>query len=229
MQKIDQLKPNQKGLLKKVASGEYLGTTLGGDSYTNTYRLDFVDVYANAIGNSGETDTVIGHITMENVVTRSNNLKLKVTECNLFVDVDYYCAFGKARAISSGPGGEKDSMVIIGLMQDTNNPENRGTIKIFLNTDTSLNELSVGDDLVNADIRTPQSRIGHQWFIGGAATLEITSSSGGFEVIPSSGTDTQPIIENEDEEESNGTVILSSDTTTTSVEEEEPEVEESNE
>ena len=201
---------------------------MGGDSYTNTYRLDFVDVYANAIGNSGETDTVIGHITMENVVTRSNNLKLKVTECNLFVDVDYYCAFGKARAISSGPGGEKDSMVIIGLMQDTNNPENRGTIKIFLNTDTSLNELSVGDDLVNADIRTPQSRIGHQWFIGGAATLEITSSSGGFEVIPSSGTDTQPIIENEDEEESNGTVILSSDTTTTSVEEEEPEVEESN-
>jgi len=141
------------------------------------------------------------------------------------VDVDYYCAFGKARAISSGPGGEKDSMVIIGLMQDTNNPENRGTIKIFLNTDTSLNELSVGDDLVNADIRTPQSRIGHQWFIGGAATLEI-----GFEVIPGSGTGTQPIIENEDEEESNGIVILSSDTTTTSVEEEEeePEVEESN-
>jgi len=58
LQKIDQLKPNQKGLLKKVESGEYLGPTLGGDSYTGTYILDFTvgTVTATAIGNSDQTE-----------------------------------------------------------------------------------------------------------------------------------------------------------------------------
>jgi len=175
LEKIDQLKPNQKGLLKKVERGEYLGPTLGGDSYTGTYILDFTvgTVTATAIGNSDQTETVLGQITMENVVTRGNNLKLEVLECNLDVDVDYYCAFGKARAISSDDPEVKDSMVIIGLMQDIDNPEKRGTIKIFLNTDRSLNDLGDGDS-VDVDIRAPQSRIGHQWFISGDAKITVS-------------------------------------------------------
>jgi len=178
LQKIDQLKPNQKGLLKKVESGEYLGPTLGGDSYTGTYTLDFnimgQEVNATAISNSTHTVTVIGQITMENVVTRGNNLKLEVIECNLDVGYDdYYCAFGKARAISSGDSGVKDSMVIIGFIQDIINPEKRGTVKIFLNTAGSLNDLGNGDS-VDVVIRSPQSRIGHQWFISGDAKITVS-------------------------------------------------------
>ena len=177
LEKIDQLKPNQKGLLKKVESGEYLGPTLGGDSYTGTYTLDFnivgQEVTATAIGNSDQIEEVLGHIEMKNVVTRGNNLKLEVTGCNLDVDVDYYCAFGKARAISSGDSGVKNSMVIIGFMQDSNDPEKRGTIKIFLNTDVPLNDLGDGD-FVDVVIRTPQSRIGHQWFISGDARITVS-------------------------------------------------------
>ena len=175
LQKIDQLKPNQKGLLKKVESGEYLGPTLGGDSYTGTYTLDFnMDIVtATAISDSTHTETVIGQITMENVVTRSNNLKLEVIGCNLDVgDDDFYCAFGKARAISSEGSEVKDSMVIIGFMQDSNDPEKRGTIKIFLNSDTSLDTVTSGD--INVNIVSPQSRIGHQWFIGGDATITVS-------------------------------------------------------
>ena len=175
LQKIDQLKPNQKALLKKVESGEYLGPTLGGDSYTGTYTLVFAmdKVTATAIGNSDEIDTVVGHIDMKNVVTRSNNLKLEVIGCDLYVDVEYYCAFGKARQTSSGPGGDKYSMVIIAFLQDIDSLEKLGTIKIFLNTKTPLNKLGDGDS-VDVVIRAPQSRIGHQWFIGGDAKITVS-------------------------------------------------------
>ena len=188
LQKIDQLKPNQKGLLKKVESGEYIGPILDGDLYTNKYVLEFSyegtetsKVMTTAIGNSDETDTIEGHITMKNVVTRSNNLKLEVTDCLLFVDlVEYYCAFGKARQTSSGPGGDKYSMVIIAFLEDDSGSHN--TLKISLSADTSLGELDSG--YIPVTIKSPQSKISHKWFIGGDATLEITSFSGLNTEIP---------------------------------------------
>lgn len=173
MQRIDKLEQRQQALLAKVQSGEYLGPTLGGDSYTNQYYLSFDALDATGIGNS-ETDTFLGHITLENVVTRGNNLKLKVTDCELIgTDNSYYCVFGKARATSSGPGGEKNSMIIIAFMEDFD--ENRNTLRITLSADVPIKEISASPEDVT--IKSPQSKIARHWFIGGDATLELTSSS----------------------------------------------------
>jgi len=203
MEQMDKLDQREQALLAKVNSGEYLGPTLGGDPVTDTYFVSFDALDATGIGND-ETDTFLGHITMENVITKSNNLKLKVTDCELIGSFStYYCVFGKARATSSGSGGDKDSLVIIAFLEDDD--ENRNTLKISLSASSSLTEL--GSDSVAVTINSPQSKIASQWFIGGEGTIEITSSE---PTVIETTTSVEEEAEEEAEDESN-TVELEED------------------
>ena len=173
-QKTAQLEKREQALLGKLNAGTYHGPLLGGDAITTQYIISFEALEATAIGNSGDVETFAGDITLENVVSRGNNLKLKVTGCNLIGEnVTYNCAFGKARAISSGTGGEKDSMVIIAFLED--DFEGRSTLKIMLDANTPIKD--IGDGITEVNIKSPQSRIGHEWFVSGDATISVTGSS----------------------------------------------------
>ena len=173
-QKTAQLEKREQALLGKLNAGTYHGPLLGGDAITTQYIISFKALEATAIGNSGDVETFAGDITLENVVSRGNNLKLKVTGCNLIGEnVTYNCAFGKARAISSGTGGEKDSMVIIAFLED--DFEGRSTLKIMLDANTPIKD--IGDGITEVNIKSPQSRIGHEWFVSGDATISVTGSS----------------------------------------------------
>jgi len=172
-EKASQLEKREQALLGKLNEGSYHGPLLGGDPVTYQYIVSFNALDATAIGNSGDSETFAGDITLENVVSRGNNLKLKVTGCNLIGDlITYDCAFGKARAISSGPDGEKDSLVIIAFLED--DLQGRSTLKIVLDADVPIKEL---EESTTALILSPQSRISHDWFIGGDATVTVTGSA----------------------------------------------------
>ena len=174
MQKIDKLQQRQQILLTKLESGEYFGKNFGGDKVINKHALRFDKLTANGIADSTTTETFAGDIFLENVVSKGKSMKYKVTGCELIGElVSYSCVFGKARAISAGQPGEKNSMIIIAFLEDES--ENRNTLKIRVDTDKPLNEL--GSAPVQVDIKKPQSMISNKWSIGGSATLEITESS----------------------------------------------------
>ena len=173
LEKASQLGKREQALLGKLNEGSYHGPILGGDPVTNQYIVSFNALDATT-RNPGHSETFAGDITLENVVTRGNNLKLKVTGCSLIGDlVTYDCAFGKARAISAGQPDEKNSLIIIAFLEDESG--NHNTLKMFVDTGKPLRELGSGP--VSVDIKKSQSGIGHDWFIGGDATITVTGST----------------------------------------------------
>lgn len=200
-----QLKKSQQALFSNVDNGKYLGRVLNGDPTTTTFVLN-VTAVLTPIGNHSNNEIILdvdildeslveGHITMQNIVTRGNDLKLEVKDCQLFVNLDEnICAFGKAR--TSGLTGDKDFMVIIAFISDDYG--NHGTIKLFLQTD-SFEELSDVGDSVDVDILSPQSRIGHEWFVEGTGTMSIT------DIVNAPSIETATFVDSADVESEEGT------------------------
>ncbi|MGI0003231.1 MAG: hypothetical protein ACRD91_03295, partial [Nitrosopumilaceae archaeon] len=135
-QRIAQLEQRVQTLLERVESGEYFGRTVGENLVTNTYSISF-DGTASSIFDESVTADISGEIFLENLPTGSQISKFRVTGGEIIVGENIYdLAFGKARVSSSGPSGEKGSMVLIGEVIDFEG--NQNTLRLTLDLAESL-------------------------------------------------------------------------------------------
>lgn len=164
-------------LLEKIDSGEYYDDIIEDDKTLREFVLSFDSLTAEPIGKPSETMEFSGTITL---VTSSSTdtrgtMKFRVTDCEIGnEDVSYSCKFGKARSVSHGPGGEKNGLVIIATLDDDSRGYPTG-LKAFVTADREINSLEEDHDQVIITMHSPQSKITHQWFLGGEGSLAVTS------------------------------------------------------
>ncbi|NNL59065.1 MAG: hypothetical protein HKP31_06360 [Nitrosopumilus sp.] len=171
----EKLDTRTQKILEKISNGDYLGKKMGKITTDETFELVFDSVDAISIGNNSEISLLTGFMTFKTFDKSKLNLKLELQECDILVDdVPYNCGFGKARAISSDNAGNKDSLVIIAFLEDNVIEEVHSTLKIYLNSDSPINEI---DGLTQVSILGPQSKISNLWFLEGDATLTKIISS----------------------------------------------------
>lgn len=174
--KIEQLETRTGKILEKIEQGKYFGPSLGKSDYINQYKLTFQNITATSIGELPETSNVDGFILLSTYDIGKHSLKFKVDECSITINsTPYSCGFGKARAVSSGTSGQKDSMVIIAFLEDGVINEHYTTLKIFLNAQVPI--IEINEDKNQVEVHSPQSKIANQWFLGGIATLAKTGST----------------------------------------------------
>ena len=170
--KIQKMEERLQKLLDKYESGEYFGNLKNRDSITKSFTLSF-DGEASEISDSSNIQTLTGQLFLENLVSGDKAKKFRVTGGEIFIGEEeiYDVVFGKARLSSSGPGGDKDSMVVIA--QISNAGEVR-TLKLSINLSEEFNS-----DTEFADIKilSPQSKIASQWFLSGIGDLGLTESA----------------------------------------------------
>jgi len=168
-QRIAQLEQRLQTLLDKVESGEYYGTLSQLDTVTKSYSISF-DGTATSVNDESVTSGLSGEIFIENLMTRSDNSKFRVTGGEITVgDNTYDAAFGKVRVSSLGVSDEKDSMVVI--IQTFDSEENDNTIKLTLLFDSAI-EADLGTEPINFEIK-PNSKISKQWYLSGSGTLSL--------------------------------------------------------
>jgi len=171
-QKIEQLEANIQTLLEKYESGAYFGTVPEVDSEIKSYTITF-DGSATSIDDESIVDAQ-GQIFIENLLTINDNiLKFRVTGGEISIDNTFYdIVFGKARVSSSGPSGEKDSVVLLGQVIDfADEDDDSSTLKLVINSETSL-EGDFGLDPISIEI-LPQSKIAGQWYLSGSGQLSL--------------------------------------------------------
>ncbi len=168
-------------LLEKVESGEYYKGFIKEDAqlrafvltFTNDLEDDLVYFEGEAIGQSSEISKFSGSITL--ITSSSTDIrgttKFIVEKCDLSNgNISYYCEYGKARTTSSGLGGEKDSLVIIATL-GSDDQEKRTGLKLSISTDEYIRALEEGSFQVT--VHSPQSKITHEWFLGGEGTMTV--------------------------------------------------------
>ncbi len=164
-------------LLEKIDSGEYYDDIIEDKKILREFVLSFNSLTAEPIGKPSETMKFSGTITL---VTSSSTdtrgtMKFKVTDCEIGnEDVSYSCKFGKARLVSHGPGDEKNGLVIIATLDDDHRGYPTG-LKAFVTADRVINSLEEDHDPVIITMHSPQSKITHQWFLGGEGSLTVSS------------------------------------------------------
>jgi len=174
-QKIEQLEDRIQTLLEKYESGEYFGTVPEVDSEIKSYTISFVGS-ATSMDDENIVDAE-GQIFIENLVTVDDNiLKFRVTGGEISIDDTFYdIAFGKARVSSTGPSGEKDTIVLLGQVIDfADEDDNSSTMKLVIDSETSL-EGDFGLDPISIEI-LPQSKIAGQWNLSGFGELSLLES-----------------------------------------------------
>lgn len=163
-------------LLEKINSGEYDDELIDEDETLRKFVFTFESITPEPIGKQQETTPFSGKI---NLITSSSTdtrgtAKFKVDSCEIGnAEFSYECEFGKARTTSSGPGGAKDGLVIIATLSDTDG--HTSGLKLFLTAEESFNPLEIGDKIDKITMHSPQSKITHQWFLGGSGELEVMS------------------------------------------------------
>jgi len=168
MQKIEELENRLQTLLLKLESGNYYGNTSNVDSIIRSFGMSF-DGSSTSKTDSTQSD-VSGEVFLESLVTRDNSSKFRVIGGTISIgDTTHDIIFGKARASSSGPSGEKDSMVLIAQLIDEEG--NDHTIKLILDFEKSL-EGNFGLNPMNFEIK-PQSAVSNDWSI--SATGQFTA------------------------------------------------------
>jgi len=174
LERSEKLDSRTQKILDKINEGNYLGKKIGSSVVSETYKLVFDSVVATAISDKAQTSSLSGFMSFSTFDKGKSNLKLELQECQITVDyIPYNCGFGKARTISSGNSGVKDSLVIIAFLEDDVLGEVHPTLKIFLNADTSISDI---EDSSQVSILGPQSKISHMWFLDGTGTLSKTIS-----------------------------------------------------
>ncbi len=156
-------------LLDKFQSGKYFGDLKNTDKVTKSFTLSFEGT-AVEIGDKSIIETLSGELFLENQLTGSHSKKFRVTGGEIFVgDSEVFdVIFGKARLTSSGPGGEKDSMIVIAQTSDGVDVR---TLKLSIDlseeftTDTESSEI---------EILFPQSKIASLWFLSATGNLGLT-------------------------------------------------------
>ena len=171
-QRIAQLENRVQTLLEKVESGEYFGRTVGENLVTNTYSISFGGTASSLFDESVTTD-ISGEIFLENLPTGSQITKFRATGGEIIVGENIYdLAFGKARVSSSGPSGEKDSMILIGEVIDFEG--NQNTLRLTLDLADSL-EGEFGSEPIDFEILSP-SKISRQWSVSAQGQLSVVES-----------------------------------------------------
>jgi hypothetical protein len=127
------------------------------------------------INDKSQTSSLTGKMSFSTYDKSKSDLKLELDLCEITVDeIVYNCGFGKARTVSSGQSGAKDSLVIVAFLEDNVLEEVHTTMKIFLNADMPINKIEKSQ----VSILGPQSKISNLWFLNGTATLsKIVSTS----------------------------------------------------
>jgi hypothetical protein len=170
-QQIGNLEKRLQNLLEKYESGEYYGNISAADDVTNFYVISFSGT-ALSIFDESVTTNMSGELRMENQVTTSNTSKFKITTGEIEIgEAVYDIAFGKARASSSGPSGEENSLVIV--LQTMDSEENDNTIKITLGFNSPL-EGEFGSQAEEFEI-LDNSKVSGQWNLEGSGQLSLES------------------------------------------------------
>jgi len=168
-QRITDLEQRLQTLLNKVETGEYFGNVPKIDPVLHSYSIS-IDGTASSLFDESVTTDVSGEIFIENLVTTSKVSKFKVTGGEIFVgDNIYDVVFGKARIPSSGPSGEKDSMVLILQAMDTEG--NTNTIRLGLNFSSAL-EGDFGAEPIELET-VSNSKISGQWSLNVSGELSL--------------------------------------------------------
>jgi len=168
MQKIEELENRLQTLLLKLESGNYYGNTSNVDSIIRSFGISF-DGSITSKTDSTQSD-ISGEVFLESLVTRDNSDKFRVIGGKISIgDTTHDIIFGKARTSSSGPSGEKDSMVLIAQLIDDEG--NDHTIKLILDFEKSL-EGNFGLDPLNFEIK-PQSAVSNDWSISATGQLTV--------------------------------------------------------
>jgi len=168
-QRIADLELRLQTLLNKVETGEYFGTVPKIDPVSHSYSIS-IDGTASSLFDESVTSDVSGEIFIENLVTTSKVSKFKVTGGEIFVgDNIYDVIFGKARISSSGPSGEKDSMVLI--LQTMDAEGNTNTIRLGIDFDSAL-EGDFGTEPIELEI-IKNSKISGQWSLSASGQLSL--------------------------------------------------------
>jgi hypothetical protein len=168
-QRIADLEQRLQTLLDKVESGEYFGNVPKIDPVSHTYSIA-IDGTASSLFDETVTSDVSGEIFIENLVTTPKVSKFKVTGGEIFVgDNIYDVVFGKARISSSGPSGEKDSMVLI--LQAMDAEGNTNTIRLGLDFGSAL-EGDFGSEPIELEI-IKNSKISGQWSLSASGQLSL--------------------------------------------------------
>ena len=175
MTKSDKLDSRTKNILDKINNGTYMGEKTTTFTYDETYELVFDFVNASMINDKSQTSALSGKMNFTTYDKNKSNLKLELDECQITVDeITYNCGFGKARTVSSGEFGAKDSLVIVAFLENDVLEEVHTALKIFLNADIPINKIEQS----RVSIIGPQSKISDLWFLNGTATLsKIVSTS----------------------------------------------------
>src|SRR3990167_5888936 len=175
MTKSDKLDSRTKNILDKINNGTYMGEKTIAFTYVETYELVFDFVNASMINDKSQTSSMTGKMNFTTYDKSKSNLKLELDECEITVDeITYNCGFGKARSVSSGESGAKDSLVIIAFLENDVLEEVHTALKIFLNADIPIDKIEQS----RVSIIGPQSKISDSWFLNGTATLsKIVSTS----------------------------------------------------
>jgi len=166
-------------LLEKFESGEYYKHFIKDQAPEREFVLSFGELnsgtlIADPIGQSAEVPNFSGNVTLitsSSTDTRGTT-QFKVTSCNLDNGVgdSFTCKYGKARTSSSGPGGLKDNLVIIATFDDENGK--RTGLKLSVSTDVDIRTLE-DEENIPFTVLSPQSKITHQWFLGGPGTMSV--------------------------------------------------------
>ena len=145
-----------------------MGTKIPSKDYLETYELIFDSVDASKTSNRSQLSHLTGKMTFTLYDKSKSDLKLELNECAIIVDeINYNCGFGKARTISSGQSGAKDSLVIMAFIEDGVLQEIHATMKLFVNADITIDNI----EQTQVSIIGPQSTISNLWFLNDTATL----------------------------------------------------------
>ncbi len=165
--RIQQLEQRLQNLVEKLDSGEYYGNISDKVVEPKSFVLTF-NGSASQINNSTNQLPLDGTISLTTQVIKDNAKKLKVDGGEIWIgDQVYDVVFGKARSSSSGPGGEKDSLVLIA--QTSGVDDEIKTLKLSLDLASSIDPES--NESLEVSVSSPQSKIASDWFLSGDGTL----------------------------------------------------------
>lgn len=173
LQKIDEKKIRLANLLEKAENAKYIDPSLYGGESISKYVIHLDGLTAKKISDKEVSAKVTGEIEISSFNVRNSNIKFITESCLIAIDSENYsCLEGKGRTISSGDGGEKDSLVIVSFLHFEEEEVNQipQLLKIFVKG--SIPIIDIQTDSIQVEVLSPQSKITHKWFIGGDATIE---------------------------------------------------------
>jgi len=157
-QKIQGLEERIQSLLEKLEQGSYhIPENVREDSYKSSFNVSF----------EGQSDdgAVVGSVFLENVATREDVAKFKVTGGQVLVgeSVAYDVLFGKARIVK---GPASDILMIIAQIIDAE--ENVSTIRLAVEASELKDNITQGIADFNLG---PQSKISNKRIAGGTGQI----------------------------------------------------------